>query len=605
MQTTLINLIEWPENPQPAKFNLYPYQQDAVSRVIGNYTSGKSKRQMIVLATALGKTPTMAAIAKWVFQNTKKPILLLAHRQELLDQAIDEFADFTGSDYNCEIEKAESHVSMTSHAVMASVATLGRDGSERITKFPRDYFGAVLIDEAHHSFSDSYRRIIEYFSPEQFNTLLVGVTATPDRTDKESLAQVFDTVAYKMDIVDGTKQKYLTPVISYRVGSQTDLSQVRTTAGDFNLKDLSLAVNNKERNTLIVDIYKTRFPDKRAIVFATDLNHVHELTHEFNSIGVRSAAITGESKSDDRRRDIEDFKSGKIKVIVNYGVLTEGYNDKPLDLAIMARPTQSKLLLTQILGRLTRKCEGKDVSHFVEIIDMQSNKTATAAQVFHFRQDFDCEGHDFLECMNKAASLVAEKDYFNPYNCDSWSNMLLRFEAANPRNPSGLIGAPTERGPRQDKEAIYSEFNPSLEYYDGRYRYFYFGDTLKLLHTDQQEGFRYQVLATTNPIGGYDIGMYRKTIDARKSDPATTVIKFRGTTAPDAVRKMEDWILENHPEWDILLNINARWRKKAQTEACTDKQYNLIIKMKISTKPQNQISKAEAMNMLSEHFAKY
>ena len=237
MQTTLINLIEWPENPQPAKFNLYPYQQDAVSRVIGNYTSGKSKRQMIVLATALGKTPTMAAIAKWVFQNTKKPILLLAHRQELLDQAIDEFADFTGSDYNCEIEKAESHVSMTSHAVMASVATLGRDGSERITKFPRDYFGAVLIDEAHHSFSDSYRRIIEYFSPEQFNTLLVGVTATPDRTDKESLAQVFDTVAYKMDIVDGTKQKYLTPVISYRVGSQTDLSQVRTTAGDFNLKD--------------------------------------------------------------------------------------------------------------------------------------------------------------------------------------------------------------------------------------------------------------------------------------------------------------------------------------------------------------------------------
>jgi len=612
MQQEFISPIIWPENPKFGDVKLRPYQELCTKNVVQNFEHGKSKRQLVVLATGLGKTIQMADIAKWSLIVLKKPVMLIAHREELLEQAKEEFVKVLGTSYKIDHEQAELWASLDSHIITASVQTIGRSGSKRIERFPRNHFGIIFIDEAHHSCADTYLNIINYFKPEDTGTLLVGVTATPNRSDKESLSDIYDTVALKKDIVDGTKEKFLCPIISWRVDSKTDLSSVRTTAGDFNLKDLSKAVNNKERNTLIVEAYTKRFPDKQALIFATDVEHVYRLQEEFQSIGISAFGISGDMPKDERRQIISDFKANKIKILINFGIATEGFNYQPLEVVINARPTQSQLLVTQMLGRASRLSPetGKTVGHWVEIVDLHSEKTETAASVFKFKKIFDCEGHSLLECLLKAESMSAEKEYFNPFNCDSWSDMLLRFERANPQNPKGFdtskfvnnyipVGAPKDA-----KEDIYSAFNPDNEFFNSRYRYYYVGQNLRLLHTDKDEGYRYQIIATPNPIGGYDIQLVRKQLGATKYDPAEKVIAYRGATARDAVKKMEDFILETYPEWDPLLWINAPWRRRAAMQPCSDKQYQIIYKNNLSQLSKDQISKNMASDLISSFFSR-
>jgi len=612
MQQEFISPIIWPDNPQFGDVILRPYQELCVHNVVQNFEHGRSKRQLAVLFTGAGKTLTFAEIVKWSLTVRKKPALVIAHREELLDQAKEEIEKIIGTDYIIDHEQADRWASLNAHVITASVQTIGRTASERIQRFPRDHFGCVIIDECHHASSDTYLNIINYFKPEDTNTLLFGVTATPNRSDKESLSDIFDTVALKKDIVDGTKEKWLCPIISWRVDSKTDLTGIRTTAGDFNIKDLSKAVNNKERNTLIVEAYTKRFPDKQALIFATDVEHVYRLQEEFQSIGVSAFGISGDMPKDERRKIISDFKSGLSKIIINYGILTEGFNYQSLEVIINARPTQSQLLVTQMLGRVSRLSPetGKTVGHWVEIVDLHSEKTETASSVFKFKKIFDCEGHNLLECLLKAESMSAEKEYFNPFNCDSWSDMLLRFERANPQNPKGFdtsklqgkyaLGAVA----KDAKEDIYSTFNPDNEFFNSRYRYYYVGANLRLLHTDKDEGYRYQIIATPNPIGGYDIQLVRKLLGATKYDPAEKVIAYRGATARDAVKKMEDFILETYPEWDPLLNINAAWRKRAAMQPCSEKQYQIISKNRLSQLPQNQISKSMASDLISSFFSR-
>ena len=612
MQQEFISPIIWPENPQFGPIKLRSYQELCTKNVVHNFTHNVSLRQLIVLATGLGKTIQMADIAKWSLTVLKKPVMMIAHREELLEQAKEEFVKVLGDSYKIDHEQAEQWSSLDAHIITASVQTIGRSGSKRIERFQRDHFGVIFIDEAHHSTSDTYLNIINYFKPEETGTLLVGVTATPNRSDKESLSEIFNTVAIKKDIVDGTKEKFLCPIISWRVDSKTDLSSVRTTAGDFNLKDLANAVNNKERNTLIVETYTKRFPDQQALIFATDVEHVYRLQEEFQSIGISAFGVSGDMPKDERRQIISDFKLGKIRILINFGIATEGFNHQPLEVVINARPTQSQLLVTQMLGRVSRLSPetGKTVGHWVEIIDLHSDKTATAASVFKFKKIFDCEGHSLLECLLKAESMSSEKEYFNPFNCDSWSDMLLRFERANQNNPKGFDTSKINNqyfiggAPRDTKEDIYSTFNPDLEFFTSRYKYFYVGQSLKLLHTDKDEGYRYQIFATPNPIGGYDIQTVRKPLGATLYEPAERVIAYRGVTARDAVKKMEDYILENYSDWDNLLYINAPWKKRAAMQPSSDKQYQIIAKYKLSNLPKEQINKNMASDLISAFFSR-
>lgn len=596
---------------QLVPFTPREYQVEAETSVVKNYSSGKN-RQLIVLATGGGKTYIISRVIKWALETVKKPILFVAHRDELLAQAEIQFRRTLGNEPNIEREKAEDHATTNADIVLASVQTIGRTDSKRIEKFPADHFGAVIVDEAHHALSITYLNIINRFvsSP---SVLSLGVTATPFRSDKESLDQIYDVVAYRRGILELCKDKWLVPPVSYRISTKTDLAKVRTTAGDYNLKDLSGAVNNSDRNTLIVETYVKRFSDKKAILFGADLEHIRRLRDEFQSIGISAECVDGETPREERARILAQFKAGIIKIVLNFGVLTEGFDDETLPLIIQARPTQSMLLLTQIVGRALRLHEGKERAEIVEIVDMHSQKTATTAQIFGFRQDFDCEDHDFLECCLKAESLKAQMPEFNPYNCRSWSNMLALFEenknmrlrAASMMTPMGGNMGGIDRKSAED---IYFEEpdargNRNPNYYDSRYR-FYRSDYGKLMltHNDKTGAGRYRFIIEPSGLGSWCAKGYFKDHEADRKDRATTLFNVKSPSVHGAVKLVEQWILENNNDWDRLLWLDAPWKKAAAKEPCSEKQYELIKKLRLSSKSREHISKAEAGDMLSSYF---
>jgi hypothetical protein len=207
--------------------------------------------------------------------------------------------------------------------------------------------------------------------------------------------------------------------------------------------------------------------------------------------------------------------------------------------------------------------------------------------------------------MRLAEKLERSKEYFSPWNCDSWSDMLLRHERATPQNPRGsdFTQGSAGAGPRLKKDDLFSQYVDPEAYYDSRYRYFKTKfASVKLTHRCNVRKKRYQVSAYRNALGGFDAEMKAKHIEAAMHDPAETVVKFRGASMPDAIKKMEDYILGNFPDWDVLLNVNSSWRQRAALEACSEKQYQLIKKFKLSTLPQTEISKSAASDLISAYF---
>jgi len=578
-------------------FALRDYQVTSVNNLKrgwqGTQRGNTYPRQLLVLATGLGKTVVFANAIEWAVKELKGRCLVLAHREELLQQAEEKLVKVMGySEWEAVQrigrEQASSYALENHEIVTASVMTWGVRRSEsqwndRMSRFKRDHFKLIVIDEAHHAVADSYQHILDYFTPEGSQTYILGVTATPKRGDGESIKKAFDRVAFQMDIVDGTKAGWLAPVVSHRVSSSTDLRAVRTTAGDFNLKDLALAVNNTQRNSLILNTYmREQFRGRQCVVFATDLEHARAMSREFADAGFTSSAISGDMDKEMRRNAIANFKAGKIDVLTNYGVLTEGFDYEDLDLIINARPTKSSLLLTQILGRATRKPAHRPnkIADFIEIIDLHSDETATASSIFGFMQKFDCEGHHFLECIQEAERMEKEKDYYSPWKAPSWSRMQADFQKAVKWD------GPTAQ--------------PNREWcFDNRYRYYITqGQNLILKHKDD-EGVNYTVRITESPLGGFE-----GTIHAKQGDEIRKTFEFSGETRFDVVNKIENCIMAYYPKWDILLNINAAWRRRAQGEPCTDKQWNLMEKFRLTRgRERSQISKADAMNEIGKFFA--
>ena len=173
------------------------YQREAIDLVIKGDTQN-AKTQLIVLPTATGKTIVMSGVADHFLKNVKKRVLILAHRQELLEQAQEKIAWVVGNEHISEIEMASQKAS-AGDIVLASVQTIGRSNSARIQKFDPNDFGLVIIDEAHHSIAATYQNVIDYFRQNK-NLLLVGVTATNKRTDEESLAGVFEKITYQDNV---------------------------------------------------------------------------------------------------------------------------------------------------------------------------------------------------------------------------------------------------------------------------------------------------------------------------------------------------------------------------------------------------------------------
>jgi ATP-dependent helicase IRC3 len=376
---------------------LRPYQQEALESISNFYNKGV-QRQLVVLPTGAGKTVIFSHLPQ--FQNNATPMLVLAHRAELLTQAKEKIG-WSNPELDIQIEQAENVAGLVD-VVVASVPTLGRAESDRILKYPKDYFKTIVIDEAHHAAAPTYRRILDYFE----TNLTLGVTATPQRSDNTRLTDVFDEIVYYKTIQDLIEQGYLSSLVGYRIKTNTDISGVGTNDGDYIISQLEDAIDNPERNNAIVTSYHHLTPDSKAIVFAAGIKHAKNLAVSFRETQVPTELILGDTSQEDREGILHRFSTGETKVLVNVGVLTEGFDEPSVQTIILARPTRSTLLYTQIVGRGTRLYEGKQHCTVLDFADTTKGKKPIGLPtLLGLPPDFDLQGQDLVEVAKKYKEL--------------------------------------------------------------------------------------------------------------------------------------------------------------------------------------------------------
>ena len=330
-----------------AKMELRPYQKEAVNAIEDEWGKGV-KRTLLVLPTGTGKTICFAKVTEDRARMGDR-VLILAHRGELLDQARDKIAKSTG--LGCSVEKAEESCLGSFYRItVGSVQTLMRQS--RLDRFKPDHFGTIIIDEAHHALSPSYRNVIDYFD----GAKVLGVTATPDRGDMKNLGEVFDSLAYEYRITQAIKQGYLCKIKALTIPLKLDLSGVGIAAGDYKAGEVGTALDPYLDQ--IADQMAEHCMNRKTVVFLPLIATSQKFRDILEKRGFRAAEVNGDSE--DRAEILADFEAGKYNVLCNSMLLTEGWDCPSVDCIVVLRPTKVRGLYCQMVGRGTRLYPGKD-----------------------------------------------------------------------------------------------------------------------------------------------------------------------------------------------------------------------------------------------------
>lgn len=328
------------------RLKLRPYQEKAVSSVEKEWQEGRRKT-LLCMATGTGKTVCFAAVAEDAVRKGGR-VLVLAHRGELLDQAKEKIERM--AHLSCGIEKAESTTTDDYYPiVVGSVQTMTRD--KRLNGFNPREFSTVIVDEAHHALSDTYRKVLDYFDAD-----VLGVTATPDRGDKKSLGQFFDSIAFSYSIADAIHDGYLCKIKAITIPLKVDITGVSTQSGDYNAGELGGAL--APYLSKIADEMANYCKGRKTVVFLPLIATSQRFRDLLLARGFRAAEVNGQSA--DRAEILEAFENGEYDVLCNSMLLTEGWDCPSVDCIVCLRPTKVRSLYVQMVGRGTRLSEGKE-----------------------------------------------------------------------------------------------------------------------------------------------------------------------------------------------------------------------------------------------------
>ena len=327
--------------------NLRPYQVNAMNAVLSQWDKG-ALRTLLVLPTGTGKTIVFSAITSAeVFQGRR--VLILAHRQELLDQAADKLYHSTG--LKCAVEKAEETcLGSWFRVVVGSVQSLCRPA--RLAKFPHDYFDTIIVDEAHHALSSSYQAVLDWFP----DARVLGVTATPERGDHKQLGQFFKSLAYEYSLPDAIREGYLCRIRAQCIPLQLDIRSVAISSGDFAAGQVGSALDPylPQIAREIANICQQR----KTVVFLPLIATSQKFCRILQEMGISAAEVNGESE--ERKGILSDFEAGKYQVLCNSMLLTEGWDCPSVSCIVVLRPTKIRGLYCQMIGRGTRICQDKE-----------------------------------------------------------------------------------------------------------------------------------------------------------------------------------------------------------------------------------------------------
>jgi ATP-dependent helicase IRC3 len=372
------------------RLQLRDYQEDALRRVAAAEARGV-RRQLGVAATGLGKTVMFCALA----EQRRSRTLVLAHRDELVQQAAAKVRE-VWPEASVGVVKAQQN-DVHADVVVASVQTLARERRLDELCAPweqpgllsgRPPFDLVVVDEAHHATAASYVGILERLragqpggdcwvcaaqeaaddgaSPSAWpphehvisepGPLLLGVTATPDRGDGKGLDDLFDEVTFSYDLLWGIRAQYLSELRGIRVRVENlDLDGVKVRRGDLDQGQAGRAMEASQTERHVVAAWLEHAMGRRTLVFTPTVEVARLVAEAFTDAGVRAAYVHGGTPTDDRRQMLADYSAGRIEVLANCAVLTEGYDEPRTDCIVVARPTKSRALYAQMVGRGTRR----------------------------------------------------------------------------------------------------------------------------------------------------------------------------------------------------------------------------------------------------------
>ncbi|EAQ88172.1 hypothetical protein CHGG_04791 [Chaetomium globosum CBS 148.51] len=384
---------EPPPAPQPKALVLRKYQEECIQSVLQSIEDGH-KRLGVSLATGSGKTVIFTQLIGRVKPRSGKATqtLILAHRRELVEQAARHCSN-TYPDKTIELELGKLSASGTADITVASLQSIiSRD---RLLKFDPDRFKLVLVDEAHHIVSPGYLKVLAHLGlrhKQSDSPHLVGVSATFSRFDGLQLGAAIDEIVYHKDYVDMISEKWLSDVVFTTVESKADLSRVKrkgqSGSGEFDTSALSHAVNTVELNDVVVRAWFAKAAGRKStLVFCVDLNHVSALTQRFRHYGVDARFVTGDTPTRDRAERLDAFKKGEFPVLVNCGVFTEGTDIPNIDCIVLARPTRSRNLLIQMIGRGMRLHSGKQDCHIIDMVAGLETGIVTTPTLFGLDPD--------------------------------------------------------------------------------------------------------------------------------------------------------------------------------------------------------------------------
>lgn len=337
----------------------------------------RERRETIALlchATGTGKTVTAVLDAKRCGSRT----LFLAHRHELVDQAARTFRDLwpetTLGRYTERIKQPDAHV------VCGSVQSVAL----HLEQFKDNAFDYLIIDEAHHAASDTYQKVLAYFKP----AFTLGLTATPERMDDRSILEIFRNTAHKLDIQTAVELGELASVRCIRIHTNIDLTKVRFNSVRYNIRDLETKIYVPERNRLIVDTWLQYAQGRRTVVFCASVWHAEEIAALFQKAGIPAAAVSGGMKRSEREDFQDKFVRREVQVLCACDLLNEGWDCPEIEVLFMARPTMSRVLYTQQLGRGMRLYEGKESLMVFDFVDnaSQYNMPMSLHRLFKLRK---------------------------------------------------------------------------------------------------------------------------------------------------------------------------------------------------------------------------
>lgn len=368
---------------------LRPYQKEAIEAVLHARREG-IRRMVVCLPTGSGKTVIFSELARLA----RKQVLVLAHREELLGQARAKLEAAMEGQHVVSVERGAETAAAEAKVLVCSIRSLHEERLARVMRGRE--VGLIIYDECHHAAAEDNLRVLRQLGAfdEGWTGTLLGFTATTSRGDGKGLDQVFERIVYSRQLHEMIEDGYLSPLRGFRISTTADLSNLSQGSLDFREEELAEAVDIEERNALVARSIQELARDRRTIAFCVNVNHARNLSRALNLLGVSAGMVHGEMPPASRAQILADFREGRVQVLANVAVLTEGFDDPGTSCIAMARPTRSEGLYAQCVGRGTRLHPGKKDCLILDFVDVSSLNLCTLPSLFGIPRHLDLMGDD-------------------------------------------------------------------------------------------------------------------------------------------------------------------------------------------------------------------